>query len=355
MFLGQNPSSDKVTVVRNGFSPEVFTYAGPEHRDWNQLMFVGRLEMAKGVHVLLQVFAELKREYPDLKLSVFGADTTWKEFNGKKEQMMRDLPGLVFHGKVPQQELARHMRTAGLLVFPSISFETAGLAIVDAQASGCPVVAFGVGGVPEYLQDGVLGELVYERTPQALRESIAGLLRNRDRLIEFSRNGLIHGRSRTWRVVAEDVLRELCSVDRVQVSVEPARLPDELAPIRNFAEAAPHEVFKAHERAAVKDVMSDTALHTVLAEFPMHAWPHLIQGIRFEVSGAIEQALESYSEAAKRSADNDWQAFFRLAIIHAERGEVPIASRYAREVLHRAPQFPLRRDLERLVAMAEVV
>jgi tetratricopeptide (TPR) repeat protein len=87
----------------------------------------------------------------------------------------------------------------------------------------------------------------------------------------------------------------------------------------------------------------------------MQAWPHLIQGIRFEVAGALEQALESYGEAAKHSADNDWQAFFRLAIIHAERGEVPIASRYAQEVLHRAPQFPFRKDLERLVAMGEGV
>jgi glycosyltransferase involved in cell wall biosynthesis len=220
MIAGQKPPSEKMVVVRNGFSPDIFTYAGPEDRDWNQMIFVGRLEVPKGIHVLLQVFADLKRDFPELKLSVFGAEAHWAEFNAQKEQMMRDMPGLVFHGKVPQHELAMHMRKAGLLVFPSISFETAGLAIVDAQASGCPVVGFGVGGVPEYLQDGVLGEVVYERTPQALREAISRLLSDRARLEQFSRNGLAYGRNRTWRVVAQDVLRELhANSSRSRISI----------------------------------------------------------------------------------------------------------------------------------------
>jgi glycosyltransferase involved in cell wall biosynthesis len=206
LLLSHKVDSEKIQVVKNGFDPEVFTYAGPEGRDWNQLLFIGRVEAPKGIHVLLKVFAELKIEFPDLKLSVFGDESFWPEFTSHKHDLMRKLPGLQFHGKVPQRELAHHLRRAGLLVFPSQTFETAGLAVVDAQASGCPVVATGVGGVPEYLIDKKLGELVFDKTPQALREAIAVLLRDRPRLIQMSQAAESLGRTRPWKVVAQEIM-----------------------------------------------------------------------------------------------------------------------------------------------------
>lgn len=206
LLLSRKVASEKIQVVRNGFDPDVFTYAGPEGRDWNQLLFIGRVEAPKGIHVLLQVFAELKIEFPDLKLSVFGDESVWPEFTSHKHDLMRKLPGLQFHGKVPQVELAQHLRTAGLLVFPSQTFETAGLAVVDAQASGCPVVANGVGGVPEYLIDKKLGELVFDKTPQVLRETIAALLRDPSRLIQMSKAAESLGRTRPWKVVAQETI-----------------------------------------------------------------------------------------------------------------------------------------------------
>jgi glycosyltransferase involved in cell wall biosynthesis len=206
LMLSRKVDSEKIRVVKNGFDPATFTYAGPEGRDWNQLLFIGRVEAPKGIHVLLQVFAELKIEFPELKLSVFGDESFWPEFTSHKHDLMRKLPGLQFHGKVPQTELARHLRSAGLLVFPSQTFESAGLAVVDAQASGCPVVANGVGGVPEYLVDKKLGELVFDKRPQALRDTIAELLRNRPRMIEMSRSAETLGRTRPWSIVAQEVL-----------------------------------------------------------------------------------------------------------------------------------------------------
>jgi glycosyltransferase involved in cell wall biosynthesis len=128
-LLSHKVDSEKIQVVKNGFDPEVFTYAGPEGRDWHELLVLGRVEAPKGNHVLLKVFAELKIEFHDLKLSFFGDESFWPEFTSHKHDLMRKLPGLQFHGKVPQRELAHHLRRAGLLVFPSQTFETAGLAV----------------------------------------------------------------------------------------------------------------------------------------------------------------------------------------------------------------------------------
>jgi tetratricopeptide (TPR) repeat protein len=272
---------------------------------------------------------------------------------------LANLTGLEFFGKVPQKQLAKHLQTAGLLVFPSQSFETAGLAIVDAQASGCPVLATGVGGVPEYLKDGELGQILYDLNPNVLRESIANLLRNRDRLIGMSRAAEKRGRERPWSVVAGEVMhwaenaaRERMVTAQRLAKVEPAVLPEVLEPICRTEVFAASDVLQAHDRLIGRDEFSDADLERALIEHPGSAWPHLVIGIRHEGRGAIEEAISAYRIAAELSDLNDWQAFFRLALIHAERRELPLAGDFAKRVLERAPAFPYRHDLQQLINLA---
>jgi hypothetical protein len=353
IIVNPDIDSQKLVVVKNGFDPEQFPYAGPSGRDWNQLVFIGRIEPPKGIHVLVQAFGELKREFPELKLSIFGDELRWPHFVAQKHELMKSLPGLVFHGKVPQSELSKHLRTAGLLVFPSISFETAGLAVVEAQASGCPVVAFGVGGVPEYLADGTLGTVVYDKTPEALRDAIARLVRNRPALIEMSRAAETVGRSRTWRTVAAEVMSFAERAARRSHKKNMDSLPASVRRIRDFQEASAQDVLLAHDRVVETEVLSDADLDEALRDYQANAWPHLVHGLRLEKQGRTGQAIESYKEAARLSANGDWQALFRLTLLYAERSEIPEASRCAKKVLQLAPEFPFRKDLEVLASMGE--
>lgn len=352
LIVNKKIDADKVVVVQNGFDPEVFQYAGPEERDWNQLIFIGRIEVPKGVHVLLDVFGELKREFSDLKLSVFGDESYWPEFSSRKNELMERFPGLRFHGKVPQRELAMHLRKAGMLVFPSMSFESAGLAVVDAQASGCPVVAYGVGGVPEYLVDGKLGTVVFDKSPTGLKTAIEALLRDRRRLESMSRAGESLGRSRPWAKVAEELL---IYADRAAAwrSGDIYRvLPESVQRIAETKGVPVETLLQDHEFVAFPYIFSEHDLNRALTSVSERAWPLLVKGIRLEKEGSQERAIEAYTAAATRSTGEDWQAFFRLALLHAERQEIRLASTCAREVLERAPEFPLRGQLERLISVA---
>jgi len=343
-----------IKVVRNGFDPEVFKYAGPEGRNWEQLVFIGRVEAPKGIHVLLQVFGELKGEFPNLKLSVVGDESYWPEFTSHKYELMRKLPGLQFHGKVPQREIAQHLQTAGILVFPSQTFETAGLAVIDAQASGCPVVANGVGGVPEYLVDKELGELVYDKTPAALRETIAALLRDKSRLIRMSESARLLGRTRPWSIVAKEVMKWAQQAASTRAGIAADQLPGGVLQIKNVHSKSAHEVLLAHELMVKREAFSDDHLEKALVFYDRDAWPHLINGFRYEDCGKVEQAIESYRRAAENSLHGDWQAFFRLALVHAERKELPLARRYAERVIEQYPAFELRPELEKLIANTKV-
>jgi glycosyltransferase involved in cell wall biosynthesis len=72
------------------------------------------------------------------------------------------------------------LRRSDLFVHPAIWGEAFGLTITEAMASGCPVVASNVGGIPELIEDGITGLLVPPADDEALRKAIARLIDDRD-------------------------------------------------------------------------------------------------------------------------------------------------------------------------------
>jgi glycosyltransferase involved in cell wall biosynthesis len=80
-----------------------------------------------------------------------------------------------FTGAVPQAELARHYASADLYVWPACN-EAYGMALLEAQAAGTPVIAGREGGVPDVVADGVTGLLVEPRSPAAFAAALRALL-----------------------------------------------------------------------------------------------------------------------------------------------------------------------------------
>jgi tetratricopeptide (TPR) repeat protein len=213
-------------------------------------------------------------------------------------------------------------------------------------------VAFGVGGVPEYLVEGKLGEVIYDKTPEALRDCVATLLRNRDRMREMSRLCATLGRERPWSKVAQEVLQYAERAAAWRTGSIRSILPESLQRIGTASGIAVEKLLEDHEFAAFPHIFSDGDLSRALTLPHNEAWPHLVRGIRLEKSGSVEQAIEAYRSAASSSSSDDWQAFFRLALLHADRQELTEASRCAEEVLTRSPRFPFRSQLEQLISMA---
>jgi teichuronic acid biosynthesis glycosyltransferase TuaC len=164
--LGVNPG--KITVLRNGVDLERF---GPRDRTairarlglqgpvW---LTVGNLIELKGVDIAVEALARV----PDNTLLIAGA--------GPEEHKLRRLVerlGLVarvrFLGAVPQTELCSYYNAADALVLAS-SREGMPNVVLEAMACGTPVVATPVGGVPELITTPEGGELMRERSPEAL-------------------------------------------------------------------------------------------------------------------------------------------------------------------------------------------
>lgn len=345
-------AKDRMVVVKNGFDPELFTYAGPQKRNWRRLMYAGRLEPAKGIHILLEAYAKLVVNYPDLELRVFGDESYWPDLAQKIPAISQQFKGISFYGKVPQTRLAAELHEAGILVFPSTSFETAGLSVIDAQASGCPVLASAVGGVPEYLVAGKCGELLPQPTAEKLFELLAGMLSNQARLEEYSRNSQEWGRKHSWNEAARALLAlaEKAHGARVKGCEVIEVKSEELRRTLFCGEHPYNRIIDDHEIIATGKVITDPEIDTILEEIPHLAAPYLWKGLRCEVKGDREWAKIWFGRALERSAKDDWQAAFRMLLVLAEESDLERAAPFAKSLIERHPFFPLRDKIEQLMS-----
>lgn len=141
-----------------GFSP-AHTVAG----------FSGRLEEEKGVRLLLEV-AELLQSLPEIRFLIAGSGSLEVEL--KERAAANGLTNVVFAGF--RHDLPDLYSVFDLLVMPSM-YEGLPLALLEAMAAGCPVVASLTGGIPEAVSDGVEGFLVEPGSAQVFARHIAAL------------------------------------------------------------------------------------------------------------------------------------------------------------------------------------
>jgi glycosyltransferase involved in cell wall biosynthesis len=109
------------------------------------VLFVGRLAHEKGVVPLVRAWAAA--DTGDLKLKIVGEGPQLPE-------LAATLPeGVELAGWLPREEVAAEMRRARALVFPSVWYETFGMVLIEAMATGLPVLASAIAGVPETVGD----------------------------------------------------------------------------------------------------------------------------------------------------------------------------------------------------------
>jgi glycosyltransferase involved in cell wall biosynthesis len=141
----------------------------------NVVLYLGRIEPAKGIPELLRAFAGLRAEAPDARLVCAGAG----DIEGAWRQAQRvGLDDAVrFPGWIGPAEKRAWLARAAVLVLPSHA-EGLPMSLLEAMAAGLPVVASAVGGIPDVVHEGVNGYLVAPGDPVALQRALARLLRD---------------------------------------------------------------------------------------------------------------------------------------------------------------------------------
>lgn len=145
------------------------SWLSEKEQDNTVICFLGRLGFEKRVDLLIQAFAQLKRSRPDCSLLIVG-DGPANVVDSLKLQA-EDIPDVHFTGFLMGDHKANVLASCDLFCTPS-PYETFGLTVVEAMASGVPVVTVKSGAVAEYLIDGVNAYLVAPDNSTALAQKL---------------------------------------------------------------------------------------------------------------------------------------------------------------------------------------
>jgi glycosyltransferase involved in cell wall biosynthesis len=156
---------------------------------------MGSMQPTKGHHILIEAASSLLSDFPELRVSIAGADSrAFPRYRAELDELAREL-GVGEHVEILQFADAREFLER-LTVYVSGSYkigaygsEGLGGAMVEASWAGLPVVATRTGGTPEGLIDGVTGILVTPGEPGSLAEGIRLLLTDPQRARQMGEQG----------------------------------------------------------------------------------------------------------------------------------------------------------------------
>ena len=161
-------------------------------RDKVVLLYVGRLAPEKNLNLLFSVYRELLSSYQDkIHLVVTGDGPMYKVL---KEEGSENI---TFTGYKKDSELAEIYASSDIFVFPSCT-ETFGNVVLEAMASGLPVVAMKAGGVKESILPGVNGFLCDPHSEEDFAKAVIQLIDNENLRISMGREARALALSKSW-------------------------------------------------------------------------------------------------------------------------------------------------------------
>lgn len=165
---------DKISIVPNGVDLKTY-YPGPSSKEFDQwdtvLLYVGPLMERKGLKYLIRAMPDILNKHPNTGLLLVGSGE-----RGPLVQLAENIgvkENIQFEGFVSEGELPEYYRSADVFVLPSL-LEGFGMVLVEAMASGVPVVASNATSLPEVV--GQAGITVPKKESDSLYEAITELL-----------------------------------------------------------------------------------------------------------------------------------------------------------------------------------
>ena len=218
-------SQSKISVVWNGVDPDIYDpskvqkseidktrqkYGVP--KDWNMILFVGRLTWVKGVRNLLQAMPLVLKEYPNTKLVILGKGEEQTDIVETADRLNIKNNVVYRFDFVSEKERIIHYAASDLCVFPSV-YEPFGIVSLEAMSMEKPVVVGARGNVgfkEQIINSGTEqnGIHINGEDPADIAWGIKETLRDPLKAKNWGENG----RRRvveyfTWRKVAEETIK----------------------------------------------------------------------------------------------------------------------------------------------------
>ena len=188
----------RVESVESGCNIRLPDALPERNRPPRSILFLGIEWERKGGPVLLEAMETVRREFHEAVLQVVGCGSPGK-----------DVPGVIFHGRVPRENVAQYLIQADIMCLPSLT-EPSAVALSEAAGCGLPVVSTRVGGTPERVIDGKTGLLVEPGDADNLASALVALIRDPEKARRFGRAGReLAVKKYTWSAVSEKIMHRI--------------------------------------------------------------------------------------------------------------------------------------------------
>lgn len=189
---------DKISVIYNGIDHQILKPCATRIIDAPYILYVGSERPRKNLARLAQAFANLKKEFPELKLVKVGEPGRSEEYR-KTILATFDRLGItddvIFTRHASEQDLANYYSSALLLAYPSL-YEGFGLPPLEAMACGCPVVAANTSALPEII--GEAGILIDPYDTDEMTRAMKEVITNNNLREDLIARGLKQAAKFSW-------------------------------------------------------------------------------------------------------------------------------------------------------------
>ncbi|HEY6538208.1 MAG TPA: glycosyltransferase family 4 protein [Candidatus Dormibacteraeota bacterium] len=211
------------TVIPNGIDPEAFNPRVPPapgiaRQGRRTILFLGRLEDRKGLATLLDAYSLLRQVRADCQLVVVGDGPLRRGYERRVEE--EGIPDVRFCGFVPEAEKAGYLTAADIYCAPNTGKESFGVILLEAMASGRPVVATAIDGFRQVISDGQEGLLTPPRDEAGMAATLARLLDDDQLRRQMGERGRLAAEGYAWPLVADRVLSVYESALRARSQAE---------------------------------------------------------------------------------------------------------------------------------------
>ncbi|MEY8200114.1 MAG: glycosyltransferase family 4 protein, partial [Colwellia sp.] len=182
-----------------------------DHETRSIILFVGRLVEKKGVKYLIEAFSKLpKQAQQESVLWIVGGGDDQLALETQAKQL--GIKNIKFWGQIQNDKLPSFYAAASIFVAPSIidskgDTEGQGVILLEAMASGIPIISTNVGGIPDVISHNETGLLVQANNSAELSEGILSLLNNKELIKELTRKAQLNVEENyVWPVVSEQFI-----------------------------------------------------------------------------------------------------------------------------------------------------
>ena len=189
-YLDAGVPPEKVHALPLGADTSLFHPAAEREEDGFTFLFAGAAIRRKGFDLLLEAFARVAAEEPDVRLRIVGP-------RGDASHLLREHPRISVAGTTDQQGLAAELRRSHCLVLPSRN-DSYAMVVAEALASGVPVLVSEMVGAKDLVREGQNGWVVPVEDAGALAARMLWCVRHRDEVRAMRDECRRAAESATW-------------------------------------------------------------------------------------------------------------------------------------------------------------